>query len=217
MTSQIELNELKTSIVRRYDQKARLHGSVWQEPTELRTEVAERSIEELAAPVSKDVLLDIGTGRRGRYLSRLARVGQQSVGIDISFETAAAARRHLLTENAANANIVVASADALPFVAGTFSLVVCAEVFEYYPLNHVATILGEIRRVLRGAGRTVVDFPDFTDSRVLTLKRSEEADGVAFFVHTLTDITAVIELAGFAIHAQLKCDVELQFALVHRR
>lgn len=212
-----ELQELKKAMTRRYDAKAVRFGSQWPELAGVETYEAEQSFALLAVPRADDVVLDVGTGRRGRYLSRLGLSTARSVGVDISFYTAAAVRNHFRKEFATVANVVVASAESLPFCAAEFSLIVCSQVFEYYPLSHVGSMLREFRRVLCSSGRALVDFPDSSDPRVWTLKLAEEADGVSFFVYKLAEITDMIEASGFKTRSQTKCDVEIQFALVPLR
>ena len=105
-----------------------------------------RAIEELAAPVPNDVVLDAGCGD-GFYLGSLAgRSGFDAHGVDISISAVdAAARRYPACE------WIVANADRLvPYTDNSFSLV----------LSITARMnVGEFRRVLKNGGRLLVALP----------------------------------------------------------
>ena len=104
------------------------------------------AIEELAAPVPNDVVLDAGCGD-GFYLGSLAgRSGFDAHGVDISTSAVdAAARRYPACE------WIVANADRLvPYADNSFSLV----------LSITARMnVGEFRRVLKNSGRLLVALP----------------------------------------------------------
>jgi len=209
------LAEIKTAIRSRYDTKARQYGASWPSNVhDEKTEKVEKALEALAAPYYSDLVLDIGMGRRGRYVARMAEQVSKSFGIDISDVTVAVAKKHMQEKRLDKVSgVAVASADALPFPDGYFTLVVCSEVMEYYPLSDVEVLLKEIKRVLAIHGRAIVDFPDYTDGRVWELKEAEERDDVRFFVYGDNEVQETISLCGFAIIGVQKADVEIQYLL----
>jgi ubiquinone/menaquinone biosynthesis C-methylase UbiE len=168
----------------------------------------------MASPLPQDSVLDIGTGRRGRYLTLMGERSSMAVGIDISDVTVKVAKEYIWQNDIECLwTLMVASADALPFRDRSFTLVICSEVMEYYPLSDCEQILREIKRVLGYEGRTVIDFPDYEDSRVWQLKRSEENDGVSFFVYPRDIVTQTISRCGFTVVEKQKADVEVQYLL----
>lgn len=98
-------------------------------------------------------VLDVGCGT-GTYVRRLLdrNADQAVVGADVSPGMLAEARRK--AGPAPNARFVEASAEALPFEAGTFDVVVSASALHYARRPDAA--LAEAARVLRPGGRLVV-------------------------------------------------------------
>ncbi|HEY7637601.1 MAG TPA: class I SAM-dependent methyltransferase [Gemmatimonadales bacterium] len=96
-------------------------------------------------------VLDLGCGT-GLLLSRLLdrNPNIDVTGVDLSPAMVAQARRRL----PAGVRLEVADAEALPFPAGSFELVVSVSSFHFWPAPGRA--LTEIRRVLRPGGRLVV-------------------------------------------------------------
>src|SRR5262249_26085637 len=94
----------------------------------------------------------LGAGARGRVLDvgcgtgrNLAHLPPATVGLDPSFPSLLAARRR-----APAARLIAGSAEALPFRDASFDTVVSGLVFCSVP--DAARGLGEVRRVLHGAG-----------------------------------------------------------------
>lgn len=205
----------KKALIDRYNRKAILYGSTWPSTVNDQvTEEAEQAVEDLASPRSSDFVLDIGTGRRARYLSVFGRFSSIAVGLDISEMSISVARDYLQRANLSCPwHLIVGSADGLPFHDESFSLVICSELMEYYSIEECRNILGEIYRVLRKDGRSVIDFPDHEDRQTWRLKSAEEADGVSFFVYPTMKITGEINGSGFAIVKSQKVDVEIQYLL----
>jgi len=96
-------------------------------------------------------LLDIACGT-GAFLQAITALHPDPdiVGIDISPDMLAVARRRLPE----SAVLQVASADALPFPADSFDIVVTTNAFHFF--RSPDTALREIRRVLRPGGAIVV-------------------------------------------------------------
>lgn len=98
-------------------------------------------------------VLDVGCGT-GAFAARLVarHPMQHVVGVDVSEGMLAEARRKL--GHAPGAAFVRAAADALPFDAAAFDIVVSASALHYFP--DPARALAEMHRVLRPGGRVVV-------------------------------------------------------------
>ena len=109
---------------------------------------ARRAILEALALGPDDDLLEIGCGG-GLLLRAALATGARVTGLDHSEEMVALAR-----ERAPGAEVVLASAESLPFAEGTFSAVAMSVVFFFFDEPHV--VLRECRRVLRRTGRLAV-------------------------------------------------------------
>lgn len=98
-------------------------------------------------------VLDVGCGT-GTFAKRLVdrTPAQHVVGVDISAGMLAEARRKV--GPAPNARFVAARAEALPFEAGAFDVVVTASALHYAERPEAA--IAEAARVLRPGGRLVV-------------------------------------------------------------
>ena len=95
-------------------------------------------------------ILDAGCGL-GIYVQAFSRFSQDVHGIDIDAAKIAEASRAL-------ANLYVASAEELPFRAGTFGMVLSHEVIEHVGDDRQA--LAEAIRVLKPGGRLVILAPN---------------------------------------------------------
>jgi 23S rRNA (guanine745-N1)-methyltransferase len=157
------------------------------------TEPLLRSVADLMAASSADVVLDAGCGD-GFYLGSLARLtGFDAHGADISTPAVdAAARRYPECE------WIVANADRfVPYSDRSFSMV----------LSITARMNpGEFRRVLRAGGRLIVALPAPDDLRELRgAGRDRVARTLGTFAHdfTLVDrrrVTTVANLDAAAVH-----------------
>ena len=90
-------------------------------------------------------LLDLGTGD-GQTLAALVRDRGLVVGVDRSASALPAARR------AFAARFAAASADRLPFLDGTFRVLLAADLFHHLDDETLVSTLTEVRRVLRPGG-----------------------------------------------------------------
>ena len=111
-------------------------------------EFARRAVLEALALEPGDRLLDVGCGG-GLLLRDALSSGATVTGLDHSEEMVQLAR-----ERAAGAEVVLGSAERLPFASGSFTAVAMSIVFFFFP-DPVA-VLGECRRVLASGGRLAV-------------------------------------------------------------
>ncbi len=109
-----------------------------------------------AQPAPGARVLDVacGTGIAARTVAPQVGVGGRVVGLDVSPVMLAVARRAMLPPDAAPGAWVRGSAQALPFPAATFDLVLCQQGLQFFPDG--AAAVREMRRVLRPGGRAVL-------------------------------------------------------------
>jgi 2-polyprenyl-3-methyl-5-hydroxy-6-metoxy-1,4-benzoquinol methylase len=98
--------------------------------------------------------LDIGCAM-GFYVERLAKLGWDAHGVDISEYAVAEGRRRGVS------NLRVASANELPFAAGTFDFVTAVDVIEHLDQVDARSMVGETLRVLRPGGAFFIATPNF--------------------------------------------------------
>ena len=91
-------------------------------------------------------LLDLGCGK-GRFARRLADLGAEVVGLDVS--------PGMMAHTKGFAR-VLGSASRLPFGAQSFDGVLAIEVFEHLSVAGVESALREMRRVLKPGGRAAI-------------------------------------------------------------
>jgi 2-polyprenyl-3-methyl-5-hydroxy-6-metoxy-1,4-benzoquinol methylase len=98
--------------------------------------------------------LDIGCAM-GFYVERLAKLGWDAHGVDISEYAVAEGRRRGV------GNLRVASASKLPFSEGKFDFVTAVDVIEHLHPVDARSMVGETLRVLRPGGAFFVATPNF--------------------------------------------------------
>jgi SAM-dependent methyltransferase len=98
--------------------------------------------------------LDLGCAM-GFYVERLARLGWDAHGLDLSEYAVAEGRRRGV------ANLTVGSVDALPYDDETFGYVYSIDVVEHVDRPVAEAMAGEIHRVLRPGGLCLLATPNF--------------------------------------------------------
>jgi ubiquinone/menaquinone biosynthesis C-methylase UbiE len=121
-------------------------------------------------------ILDVGSGK-GYGAAELARVAASVIGVDNSNEAVRSATETYPIPNLSFRN---ASAEALPFDAASFDLIVAFEVIEH--VENWRGILAEVRRVLAPAGQFLVSTPN----RLYYAETRGQAGPNPFHVHEFT-------------------------------
>jgi ubiquinone/menaquinone biosynthesis C-methylase UbiE len=109
--------------------------------------------------------LELGCGT-GVFLRRVAHSGAALLGLDLSQDLLARARRNV--EALANVRLVCGNAEALPFADGTFDTVYGSSVLHHLGLERA---LSEVYRVLRPGGRAVFAEPNILNPQVFVMFR----------------------------------------------
>jgi SAM-dependent methyltransferase len=98
--------------------------------------------------------LDVGCAM-GFYVRRLAALGWDAHGVDLSEYAVAEGRKRGI------ANLVVSGGESLPFPDESFDFVTSIDVIEHMPPAAAAAMVDELRRVLRPGGMAFVATPNF--------------------------------------------------------
>jgi SAM-dependent methyltransferase len=92
----------------------------------------------------------------GMYVERLAPYAGRVIGLEYDFARAVEARQ--LADRLANAEILCAAGENLPFPSGSFDLILSHEVLEHVQDDRLA--VAEMTRVLRPGGRMAIFVPN---------------------------------------------------------
>ncbi|HKX19275.1 MAG TPA: methyltransferase domain-containing protein [bacterium] len=111
-------------------------------------------LKRLAAPTAGDRVLDVATGT-GFTAFAMAERARSVVALDFTAGMVRQARGLRDERGLTNVTFCLGDADALPFRAGAFDLVVCRYASHHFP--NVAHAIGEMVRVVRPGGRVVVE------------------------------------------------------------
>lgn len=121
----------------------------------LRNNLSEYPIPELELPPGEGrLLLEVGCSW-GRWCIAAARRGYVPVGVDPRLGSVRAARR-VARQLGVPAWYYVGDGRHLPFAEESFDVVYCYGVLQHLPRPDVAESLGEIRRVLKPGGRSLI-------------------------------------------------------------
>jgi 2-polyprenyl-6-hydroxyphenyl methylase/3-demethylubiquinone-9 3-methyltransferase len=141
-------------------------------------------LEDLSLSPAGLTALDVGCGG-GLLAEEFARLGFQVTGIDPSAPSLTAARAH-----AAEAGLSIdyrqATAESLPFEAGTFDVVYCCDVLEH--VADVPLVIRESARVLKPGGVYLFDTINRTlRSKLIMIKLFQEWRWTCFMPANLHD------------------------------
>jgi SAM-dependent methyltransferase len=109
-------------------------------------------LQRLVAPAGLDVL-DVGCGP-GALVRELTATGARAIGLEISDEQLASARRR-----DPDGQYLVGRAEQLPLEDATVDLVVFMRALHHIPIRHMTGALSEAQRVLRPGGAVYVAEP----------------------------------------------------------
>lgn len=132
----------------------------YYEPKEIalrrRIEIVLRAIN----PQPQEKILDIGCGA-GTFAFHCAKRKALSIGIDYSKDSIKTAQ--ILSERygvSQNTKFIIANAFNLPFRDSSFDKIVAADFIEHITLEEKETLLGEIKRVLKPEGISIIFTPN---------------------------------------------------------
>jgi len=128
--------------------------------------LSEYPIPDLRLPRSDGAyFLDLGCNW-GRWCVAAARLGYYPIGVDPSLEAILAAKR-VAQQLGVQTRYVVADARYLPFAEQTFDVVFSYSVLQHFAKENVKITLGEIHRVLKPGGNSLVQMANMYGVRSL--------------------------------------------------
>ena len=155
---------------------------------------------ELSAPQAHWSALDIATGTGHAALALASHVASV-IGIDLTPRMLAEAERLRGERGATNVAFQTGDVHHLPFSDASFDLITCRRAAHHF--SDIGWALGEMRRVLRRAGRLVIDdrsVPenDFVDGCMNTLDRLHDESHVRQY--RPSEWRRMLAEAGFVVH-----------------
>jgi ubiquinone/menaquinone biosynthesis C-methylase UbiE len=159
-----------------------------------------------------DVVLDVGCGH-GRSLTELAARASTGrvIGVDSSkLMVEIAARRNRRLVQTARVDVVLATAEALPFPNGFFDKVLCVHALYFW--QDIDASLREIARVLKPGGRLALLFRSNADLAAAASFPSE-----IYRFPALADVMGILEQAGLSVHVASDCANEPALLLAEKR
>ena len=141
-------------------------------------------------------LLDIGCGT-AELASRLTAKGWETVGLDLC-EPMLHQAKQKQNGGAYTVRLTVADSEHLPFAAGSFAVVTCANSFHHYP--HQGAVVREMFRVLAPGGRLLVvdGWPDHWVGRIIYDLIITRAEGGMVHHRESHEMLRLLSRAGFA-------------------
>jgi len=168
-----------------------------------------REVLELAQPQPTDLALDVATGTGNTALA-LAPFVRRVIGLDLTREMLAHARRLTAERSLTNAEWVLGDASRLPFADESF------DVYTVRAAPHHFTdfdgFLSEARRVLKpGGGAAFVDCAPPPAAREVLHEVELRRDPSHVRSLTVTEWTERLERAGFAVEVASSRELEWDF------
>jgi 2-polyprenyl-3-methyl-5-hydroxy-6-metoxy-1,4-benzoquinol methylase len=143
-------------------------------------------------------LLDVGCGM-GTFAIEAGRKGARATGVDFAPAALRAAARVAAAEGVA-VSFLQGDGATLPVRAGSFDVVLAADVTEHLDEATLAAVLGEAHRVLAHAGRLVL----YTPEGAHVFERLRDAghlhpDPSHIGIRSAAELAAAVALAGFRV------------------
>ena len=168
-----------------------------------------REVLELAQPQATDLALDVATGTGNTALA-LAPFVRRVVGLDLTREMLAHARRLTAERRVANAEWVLGDASRLPFEDGTFDLYTVRAAPHHF--TDFDGFLSESLRVLRrGAAAAFVDCAAPPAAREVLHEVELRRDPSHVRSLTLAEWTERLEQAGFVVEVATSRELDWDF------
>jgi ubiquinone/menaquinone biosynthesis C-methylase UbiE len=166
-------------------------------------------------PIRPDAkILDVACGT-GIYLIEALKRGGIGSGIDISENMIDVLHKKLVALGLKQKikSIKVGDAFKLDHTPGTFDLVLCIGLFDYYDLPDVKAIFSEMKRVGAKTCQMIVDFPNISNPEVFKFQAAERSVGHEVYIHEPIHIRKFLNEEGFEIIKEQVAGTEIQFLL----
>jgi ubiquinone/menaquinone biosynthesis C-methylase UbiE len=191
-----------------YNRWAAVYDWFWHRYTSQTLPVIQRG----ASVAPGERVLDLACGT-GELLCRIARKTPAARLTGVDFAPAMVDRSRRKLEDLSNTNIRTADAHDLPFEAGTFDVLLCANTFHYF--SDSATVLAEARRVLRPGGRLVLlDWcRDFWTCRIMDIVL-QWVDPAYATCYTLGELTRLLRASSFEPRTKMRYRFDLIWGMM---
>jgi ubiquinone/menaquinone biosynthesis C-methylase UbiE len=174
-----------------------------------------QEVVELCRPAPEDSVLDVATGTGNTALA-LAPHARLVVGLDLTSEMLAQARRVAAERGVDNVDWVLGDAQSLPFCDGSFDLYTVRAASHHFA--DLAGTLREARRVLREGGRAaLIDCSAPPAARDLLHEVELRRDPSHVRSYTLDEWRDAVEAAGFDIELADRRELDWDFEPWMRR
>jgi ubiquinone/menaquinone biosynthesis C-methylase UbiE len=150
---------------------------------------------DLARVTEGESVLDVGCGTGTLAIAAKRRVGKsgKATGVDASTEMIERARKKA-SKAGVDVDFQIAAAERLPFQNAAFDVVLSTVMLHHLPEDARARCIGEIRRVLKPAGRVLaIDFGGSAEQRKSVVGRLH-----AHAHFDVTEVLALVKQAGLA-------------------